>query len=225
MKYFSLIAFVTVILFMGCENPEGILELKGKVLDENTKATIPRREIIVQALVQSDNKLIPVNTGQFFTDSSGCFAYTLRKVKNVWLYNFCLVGDTAYAFSTNKLGMTELKRDGEFLTFYLNRLTDFTITVDRKSKTPARDTLYVSWESNGIDGKILYPYKIENYGDAQDRLFIWIGGNIKSAIKTKAIADKKTIVCWKLFRNGKRKEITDTIFCMREVTNNVNFRY
>jgi hypothetical protein len=225
MKYFSFLAFVTVILFMGCGDTEGMLEIKGKVLDESSQVTIPRREIVVQALVQNGNKLIPVNAGQFHTDSSGYFAYALRKVKNAWLYNFCLVGDSAYAFSTNKLGLTELKRYGEFLTFKLNRLTDFTITIDRKSKKPVRDTLRLSWKSNGIDGKSLYPYKIENYGIAPRMEFLWIGGNIKSAIRTKAIADKRTIICWELIRNGRKKEITDTIFCLRNVPNYVNFKY
>jgi hypothetical protein len=176
-------------------------------------------------LIKGDNELIPVSSGQFLTDSSGCFVYKLKKVRNSYLYNFYFVGDSSYAFSTKLLGMTELKRDGEFLTFNLNKLTDFTITIDRKSKTPVPDTLFVWWESNGIDGKILYPYKIENSGIAPHTGFEWIGGNIESAIKTKAYADKKTVVYWKLYRNGKRKEITDTIFCIRDLANYVNIDY
>ncbi len=225
MKIIIFIEIICIILLQGCADPEGILELKGKVLDENTKAATPRREIIIKALIKSNDELITVNAGQFLTDSLGCFSYTLKKVRNSFLYDFCLVGDSAYAFSTIRLGMTELKKYGMFLTFYLDKLTDFTLTIDRKSKTTFPDTLYLSWESNGIDGKTLYPYKIENYGIVQDRAFIWIGGNVKSAVKTKAYADKKAIVCWKLYRNGKRKEITDTIFCKRDVTNYVNFKY
>jgi hypothetical protein len=225
MKSFGFLAFITMILFRGCADPEGILEIKGKVLDADTKVTIPRRVIEVQALVNSDDKYIPVSAGQFVTDSAGCFIFNLKKVRNSHLFNFSLVGDSAYAFSANRLGLTELLRDGKFLTFYLNKLTDFTITIDRKSKTSSPDTLIVWWESNGIDGKIIYPYIIENYDIAQGLGFIWIGGNIKSSIKTKAYADKKTIVYWKLYRNGERKEITDTIFCLRDVPNYVNFKY
>ena len=225
MKNFSFMAFIIIILSMGCADPEGILEIGGKVLDENTKVTIPRRVVIVQALIRRDNDFIPVYAGEFLTDSSGHFGYTLKKVRNSYLYNFCLVGDSAYAFSTFRLGMTELKRDDKFLTFFLNKLADLTITIDRKSKSPALDTLYLSWESNRIDGRILYPYKIENSGNAPDIGFTWIGGKIESAIKTKAYADKMTIVCWKLYRNGKRKEITDTVVCKRDVTNYVNFSY
>jgi hypothetical protein len=225
MKSFGFMSFITIILLMGCADPEGILELRGKVIDEKTKLIIPKRKIIVHALIKSDNKLIPVTSGQFLTDSSGYFAYNLKKVRNSSFYNFCLVGDSAYAYSTIKLGMTELNRDGKFLTFYLSKLTDLTITIDRKSKTPDPDTLYLSWESDGIDGKILYPYKIENSGIEPVFGFIWIGGNIKSSVKTKAYADKKTLVCWKLYRNGLRKEFTDTIFCLRNVTNYANFIY
>jgi hypothetical protein len=225
MKYFIFIIFIAAFFGGGCGDPEGILDIKGKVLDEKTKGTIPRRAIIVQALVQNDNKLNPVQAGQFLTDSSGCFAYSLRKVRNAWLYDFCFVGDSDYAYSTSRLGLTELKTYGKFLTFSISRLTDFTIRIERKSKTPVRDTLFLAWESNGTDGKILYPYKIENYGDTQERLFIWIGGNVRSTIHTKAFAEKKTIVSWKLFRNGRRKEFTDTIFCKRDGTNYVNFTY
>ena len=225
MKNPCFLVFILLMLCTGCTDREGILEIKGKVLDEKTKVTIPRREIIVQALVKSDDKLIPVYAGQFLTDSSGCFAYELKKFKNSYLYNFCLVGDSAYDFSTNRLGLTELRRDGKFLKFFLNKLTDFTMTIERKSKSPVFDTLFVSWESDGLDGKILYPFKIENSGSAENTGLIWIGGNVKSAIKTKAYADKKTIVYWKLYGNGKRKEITDTIFCIRNVTNYVNFKY
>jgi hypothetical protein len=225
MKYFILIILFALLLLTGCGDPEGFLKIRGKVLDEKTRVPIPHKAIIVQALIQTENKLNPFYAGQFHTDSAGCFTYSFRKVKNAWLYDFCFVGDSDYAYSTNRLGMTELKRYGEFMTFTLHRLTDFTIRIERKSKAPARDTLFVSWESDRIDGKTLYPYKIENYGDPQDRLFIWIGGNVKSIIHTKAFAEKKTIVSWRLFRNGKRKEFTDTIFCKRDGANYVNFKY
>jgi hypothetical protein len=214
-----------MMLFIGCSDREGILELKGKVLDKDTNVIIPRREIIVQALTKNDDELTTVNVGQFSTDSSGSFSFTFRKVRNCYLYNFSLVGDSAYAYSTIKLGMTELDRYGKFLTFYLDKLTDLTITLDRKSKTPGTDTLYLSWESNGIDGKILYPFRIENYGNPPDPGFNWIGGKVKSVIKTKAYAGKKAIVSWRLYRNGKRKEITDTIFCKRNVNNYAILKY
>jgi hypothetical protein len=214
-----------MILFMGCSDHEVVFKLKGKVLDINTKDIIPGREIIVQALTKNNDELNTVNAGQFSTDSSGSFAFSLKKVKNCYLYNFYLVGDSAYAFSAIKLGMTELDQYGKFLTFYLDKLTDLTITLDRKSKTTGPDTLYLSWESNGIDGKILYPFRIENYGNPPDPGFNWIGGKVKSVIKTKAYADKQAIVSWRLYRNGKRKEITDTIYCKRDVNNCAILKY
>lgn len=225
MKYIGYMVFVFSIIFTGCLNTEGILELKGKVLDEKTQETIPNRKIIVHALVKNDDAFIPIYAGEFYTDSLGYFTYALRKVKTVYLYDFGIVGDSAYAFSNNKLGLTELNRDRKFLSFTLRKLTDLIIKVDRKSKTSLRDTLFVSWESDGLNGGILYPYKIENYGIISSMELRWIGGDVKSVIKTKVFADKKTIVYWELFRNGRPREIIDTIFCKRNVANSLYFRY
>ena len=226
MKSLSFIAFISGILLTCGSCTEEDLEIKGKVLDEHTKAAIPNREIIVQALVKTDNKFIPVYNGEFSTDSSGFFAYPLRKIKNVYLYNFCVIGDSVYAYSNIELGLTELKRYGKFLCFYLNRLTDITITIDMKGRTPNNDVLYVSWESDGIKGTLLYPYTIKNYGFTSSNTGLkWVGGDIKSEIRTKVFADKETIVRWEIFSYGKRKEVTDTIFCMRDVANYFNLKY
>lgn len=121
--------------------------------------------------------------------------------------------------------MTEFRQEGKFLSFRLRKLTDLTIKIEKKSKILFRDTLFVSWQSDGIDGGILYSYKIVNYGIPSDLALRWIGGDIKSVIKTKVFADKKTIVRWELYRNGRPKEIIDTIFCQREVANSLYFKY
>ena len=227
MKSFRFTSFILGLLLVSCQDK---FELEGKVLDDNTQITIPHRKIIVQALVENNKKFIIVYTDEFFTDSSGYFNYNLKKIKNVYLYNFSVVGDSAYAFSNNRLGLTELKRDGRFLSFYLSRLADFTITIERKSKTTYRDTLYVSWESDGINGKVMYPYEIKDYIDinrknSSDIEFRWIGGNIESVIQTKVFAEKETVVHWELFRKGERKKISDTIFCIRDVDNYAHFQY
>ena len=112
MKSLSFIAFISGILLTCGSCTEEDLEIKGKVLDEHTKAAIPNREIIVQALVKTDNKFIPVYNGEFSTDSSGNFAYSLKKVKDVYLYNICIIGDSVYTYSNIELGLTELKRYG-----------------------------------------------------------------------------------------------------------------
>jgi hypothetical protein len=79
MKYIHFIAFMVSILLSGCNDTEGILEIKGKVLDESTKVTIPNRKVIVQALIPDDEKYIPCYAGEFSTDNSGRFAYNLKK--------------------------------------------------------------------------------------------------------------------------------------------------
>ena len=231
-KFFVLIIFAAVVLFTRCVNTEGTLEIKGKIIDEYTKVQIPSREIIVQGLIDSDNKLVPIDAGQFSTDSSGCFKYSLRKVKDAHYYDFCLVGDSDYAFSIKELGLFELEQNAKYLFFSLTKLVDLTIQIQKISKIPFRDTLYLSLESNGVDFRTLYPYKIENHGITDNSFgFIpglglrWIGGNINSTVKTRVFADKMTKIQWELVRNKKRKEITDTITCKRDLAHIVYFTY
>jgi hypothetical protein len=230
-KFFIFIAFVSGIL-IGCVNTEGTLKIEGKVLDESTKTGIPWKNIIVQGLVNSNNKLEPIEAGQFSTDSSGCFSYSLRKVKDAHYYNFSLVGDSDYVFRTRTLGLMEVEQNAKYLFFSLSKLVDLTIKLNRKSKTPVCDTLHLIWESNGIYGGSLYPYKINNYGRTNNSFgltsdidLIWIGGNVISTINTKVFADKKTELSWELYRNGKRKEFIDTITCKRDFANIVYFTY
>jgi len=225
MKYYRLITLIFSIFLCGCNNTVGSINLKGKVVDDSTKTAIPNISVIVQALDYGNDNCSNKYIGDFTTDSSGCFAYTLKKVKNVSFYNFFVEGDPAYAESNRILGLSDLNRDGEFLSFQVKRIADFTIKIDRVNKTSFRDTLIVSWETNGIDGKTLYPYEIDNYHINSGNGLIWIGGDVKSEIKTKVYADKNTIVHWELFRNGSHKYITDTIFCKRDATNSVYFKY
>lgn len=225
MKSFLYILLATGILLIGCVNTEGIIKIKGKVIDESTRAQIPWRDIFVQGLVVSNNKLEPINAGQFTTDSTGCFTYSLRKIKDAYYYNFCLAGDSDYASLTQEIALVGLERNAKYLSFSLSRLADFTINIYRKSKRPAYDTLFLSWTSNGIDGRFLYPYKIINYEPMSDFESGWVGGKVKSTIQTRAFADKKTVVRWVLFRNGTMKEIIDTITCKRYLENNVYLTY
>ena len=223
MRQNSFIALVFSLLLSGCNNTVGTIELKGKVVDADTKTAIPNLSIMVEALDQSNDK--SVYAGDFTTDSTGCFTYTLKKVKNMSFYSFSIVGNPDYDPSDQLLGLTDLHRDGKFLSFKINRIVDFSIKIDRESKTAFRDTLIVSWETNGVDGETLYPFVIENYRINSENGLRWVGGDVKSKIKTKVFADKNTIVHWTLYRNGKRKEITDTVFCMRDAVNSVYLSY
>ena len=229
-KFFIFIAFASGVL-TGCVNTKGTLEIKGKVVDEITKTGIPRRNIIVEGLV-NNNKLEPIEVGQFSTDSSGCFSYTLRKVKDARYYNFSLVGDSDYVFITKILGLLELEQNPNFLLFPLTKLVGLTIKLNRKSKTPVCDTLCLCWESDGVYGGSLYPYKINNYGRTNKSFGLpsdidlnWIGGYVNSEINTKVFADKRTKLSWDLYRNGKRKQFVDTITCKRDFANIVYFTY
>jgi hypothetical protein len=230
-KLVIFIAFVSVVL-TGCGNTEGTLEIKGKVLDESTKTAIPWKNIIVQGVVISNNKSESIEVGQFSTDSSGCFTYTLRKIKGAYNYKFCFIGNSEYPVTVKEVTLFELKRNSKFTFFSLGKLVDITIRINRKSKAPVCDTLRLIWESDGVYGLSLFPYKIYNYGRTNNsfgltsgRDLIWIGGNVNSSINTKVFADKMTILIWELYRNGKRKEFKDTITCKRDFANVVYFTY
>jgi hypothetical protein len=230
MKFLIFRVFVISLILISCSRNSRHLELKGKVLDEQTKIAVPNRKIIVKALVETNKKLTPFYVGEFCTDDSGNFAYSLPENINYYLYEFCIVGDSSYGFSNSTLGLGDLYKYGEFLSFYLPKLTDFTIAIENKNKSSFDQTLYVSWRSNEMDGVKLYPYTIKNYGindhsNTSAMPLKWTGGNIKSAVKTKVYADKVTIVRWELHRDWEVKEFYDTIFCRRDALNYVHFKY
>ena len=230
-KFLILISFASVFL-IGCLDTEGTLKIEGKVLDENTKTGICWKNIIVQGLVNNNGRIESVEAGQFSTDSSGCFVFSLKKIKGAYDYNFCFIGSSDYPVTIRKKALFAIKKNAKFQFFYLNKLVDLTIKLNRKSKTPLWDTLRLYWESDGIYGGSLYPYRINNFersnnsvGFTTDRDLIWVGGNVNSTINTKVFADKETILCWELYRGGKRREFTDTITCRRDFANIVYFAY
>ena len=218
--------FIVLSMFLaGCWNVDRFMELRGKVLDEKTNEPVPNRKILVHELMNDNDNSNPTYIGEFTTDSLGLFTYMLKESKVTYFYNFEVIGDSTYGISNNKLGMTELNRYGKFLSFYLRRLTNLSIKIERKSRTTFQDTLFVSWLTNEVDGELLYPYKITNYGLGCTLPLRWIGGDIKSVVTTKVFADKKTIIHWKLFRLGRAKEFTYTIFCKRDEVNTISFKY
>ena len=230
-KFIIFFAFALGVM-TGCVNTEGTIKIKGKVLDESTKTGIPWKNIIVQGVVNNNDGSEPIEAGQFSTDSSGCYIYSLRKVKGAYNYNFCFIGNPDYPVTVNKMTLIGLERDSKYILFMLKKLTDLTIQINRKSITPANDTLHLFWESDGVFGLSLYPYTINNNGRSNNsyeltssRDLWWTGGNVNSSINTKVFAGKKTELSWELFRNGRRMEFTDTITCKRDFANIVYFTY
>jgi hypothetical protein len=230
-KFILLLAFIPALL-AGCLNTQGTLEIKGKVTDEMTGTGIPRKNIIVHGLVYTNDKMEHVEVGQFSTQDSGCFSYSFTKVKDARYYDFSMVGDSNYVYMNRTLGLMELEQNAKFLSFTLSKLVDLTIKIYRKSKSPARDTLRMIWESDEVYGLSLFPHKIYNFGGTTDPVgltsgddLMWVGGKVNSTVTTKVFADKKTEISWELFRNGRRKEFTDTITCRRDFANTVYFAY
>ena len=230
-KFLIFIAIASGVL-IGYVDTEGTIKIKGKILDESTKMGIPWKNIIVQGFVNRNNKLEPIEAGQFSTNSSGCFTYSFKKIEGAYNYNFCFIGNTEYPVTINKMTLVSLERNAKYLFFSLDKLVDLTIKIYRISKTPECDTLRLIWESNGVYGLSLYPYKIYNYERTNyslrltsDQDLIWIGENVNSTINTKVFANKRTELDWDLYRNGKRMEFIDTITCKRDIENIVYFTY
>jgi hypothetical protein len=232
-KFLICIAFSVITFFTGCSpNTEGTLEIKGKIIDEFTKETIPGRTIILQGLVKNNDDLLPIDAAQLNTDSSGYFTYSFRKIKDANFYNFNLVGDSDYSYKTVILGLYELEKNAKYLTFTLNKLVGLTLKIQKTSITPFHDSLYLSVKSNEVDVNTLYPIKIDNFGITDSRYdylpglgLRWIGGTIKSTVKTRVLANKLTKIKWELVRNKQRKEFRDTITCKRDLTQTIYFTY
>jgi len=220
-----IVAIAYSLLLMGCTRTIGTLDIAGKVLDEYSKEGIPNRAVILQGMIYSDSELIPTkDIGHFYTDSTGHFTYTINKIKGAYWYNFIFVGDSTYAYSTRMVSLEELKQNSKFQSFYLDKFADLTIKIERVSKSVFTDTLFLSWKTNGYDRR-MFPYKVINNGIAPDMEFRWIGGNVKSVIEAKTYANKNTIINMSLFRNRGVKEISDTIYCIRDVKNSFTFKY
>jgi hypothetical protein len=215
-----------LLLTSGCFEPVDD-HVEGRVVDELTREVVPNQEILVHDMIEMNNKVVPVRTNLLRTDNAGHFNYTLNPDRRVF-YVFCVVGDSLYGHSNYRLSYRDFYLNRNYVTFGVCKLTDLTFIIERKDKANLTDTLYITWESDGINGKTLYPYEIKNYGkygNCDSMEFRWIGGNIESVIETKVYADKKTIIRWRLFREGHIQEINDTIICNRNVDNYTYFKY
>jgi hypothetical protein len=230
-KIFLAFAIFMPVLLCKCVNTEGELKIEGRTIDEYSKTVVPRRNIIVQALIKNSDTSFIADAGQFSTDSLGRFKYTLKKIKDARFYTFFIAGDSNYAFEADMLGLYELQRNARFLSFPLSKLADLSINIYRKSKKPVADTLSLSWISNGIYYWDLYPYRIYNYDKANNLIpaaggeLRWAGGYVNTVVKTKVFADKKTKLRFDLDRYGNRNEFIDTITCRRDRANFINFIY
>lgn len=223
--------FIISVLLFGCVNTEGDLVLSGYIRDEYTNLEVPFRHVIVQGLRESNQKFIPFEVGQFSSDSSGRFNYTLEKIKDIHYYNFILVGDSSYAFKTKRLGLYELEQNAKSIVFSMSKLANLSIVIIRKSKKPDYDTLSLAWTSNNVFFWSLYPYEIYTY-DKSNRYIAapgkelrWFGGNVNSLVETRVYAEKRTKIYWDLDRYGKRSEFIDTITCKRDINNKIYFSY
>lgn len=222
--WFFLLLFL-ISLSTGCIRTRGILDIKGKVIDERTDVLLPGRPIIIHGLVNRDSVTEKVFAGQTSTDTSGRFSYSLNLIKDARYYDFGMVGDSDYVYELRTMGLMEMKENARFLSFAMSKLTPFTIKISRLPGKRDVDTLSVYWDTEGREGKDIYPYKIINFGIKPVLELCWIGRNVVSTINTRVPADKKTRVHWDLIQNGKRLDITDTITCRRDTKNTVSFRY
>lgn len=227
----ALSACLLSLLLAQCTGTGDLLELRGKIKDRYSGEPLQSRNVIVEALLEDGDRLSSVDAGHFVSDSAGSFSLRLSLVKDARYYMFSFVGDSLYNFSERKLGLMEMKLNAGFLDFYLDRLVSLKIEINRKSKSPALDTLSLYWESGGVYGWNLYPWEIQNYGTGnssglkKDKELRWVGGTVRTTVNTRVFADRLTKLHWHLDRYGKRLEISDTITCRREYSNTVFFTY
>jgi hypothetical protein len=228
---FFLYAFAAGIL-TGCVHTAGNQKIKGKVIDESTKTGIPGKTVIIQAVRNLNGKPITTEIAVFSTDSSGSFNYKFKKLKECRRYNFCLAGDSDYIFTTHSMSLFEIEKNADYLFFSISKMANLTINLYRKSIKPSSDTIRLIWQSDGVYGGSLYPYKIFNHERGEYAIgqnpaldLIWIGGKVNSTINTKVFAEKKTELTWELYRYGRRTIFVDTIRCKRDFSNVVNFSY
>lgn len=225
MKCITYIFTILSISLFSCALPAGTINLEGRVTDKKTKKPVPDRCIIVKGMVGKKNNYTFTDAGTFSTDSMGFFKYKLRKIKNAQSYTFYLVGDSDYTYKSEQLSLTYLKKNSDNITFSIDRLASLTMVIIRKCKSPPCDTLLLSWKTDGIDGRTLFPYNIKNNAITSTSDLRWIGGEVRSIIKTRTFADERTEIRWVLFRNGKKDEFIDTITCRRYLENNVSLIY
>lgn len=218
-----------LLISSGCLNTEGILEIRGKIVDEDTKTGLPERDVVVKGILNENSERQLIEAGQFSTDSTGSFTFVLNKIKGAYRYNFGMVGDSAYPFTNTELSIGGLENNPRHVFLYMHRLTGLTIIINRKSKMPAYDTLALTWMSDGIYGRFLYPYRIFNYGKTARRNseneLRWIGGEVSSRVQARVFAGRMTRLSWDLDRYGRRLEFTDTITCKRDASNFIYFTY
>lgn len=227
-----LICIALGVLASGCVITPGKLEIKGSVIDEDTGELLPGREIIIEGLKETGDELITVYAGQLTTGTSGTFNYRLKRIEDARYYNFHVVGDTNYAAYTRKLNIFQLRTNSKRILFPIRRLAGLTIKIEKMTDTPGQDTLYLSWESDRINFRNLYPYEIENQGITDIPVMVipgmglrWIGGDINSTVRTRVYADRITRLRWELARNKRRSNFTDTITCRRDLAHTVHFTY
>ena len=225
MKTSLILAASVCFMLIGCLQTEGTIDINGKILDDQTKELIPYRKVVIQGLVYDDIEPIATEAGQFRADSTGHFTYSMKKRRDAYWYNFIFVGDSTYFTSTQKISLAQLEQYSKYLSFPLLKLTGLSIQIERVSKAPLCDTLYVSWESKGIYGRSIYPQRVNNFGVEPEIEYRWIGGKVRSEIETKVFANEKTIISFKLTRYGKRREVSDTVFCVRDTQNKFSFKY
>mgnify|MGYP001086918128 CR=1 FL=1 len=232
MKFIICLTLILSMLSHGCVSVGGKLALKGKIIDDVTMSRIPGREVIVDGLLEINDEFVPVYAGQFSTDSSGVFSYKLKRVRGARFYNFHVVGDTNYAATTRRFNFFQLSVNSKRLVIPLRRLAGLTIKIEKLSHTTRQDTLYLSWESDRINFRNLYPYEIEKKGITDIPVMVipglglrWIGGEINATVRTRIYAGKMTKIHWELARNKKRSEFTDTIISKGERVHLVHFTY
>jgi hypothetical protein len=223
------IILFSILSIFGCEDDnhlyDGTLNIKGKISDDYTGEGIQNTELSIQGVSSSEGVFgLRLDLGKFKTNSEGYFSGEIKKMKNVERYDFILLADANYYSVIKEMSVSDVEGNLLNLDLTLSRLTELVINIEKTSPASIIDTLYISW--GVINNQVYGPFQPLNFTGTQPDLGMrWIGGEVKSSIKTKTLANKTTEIITEIFRSGQYTLSYDTLYCERDVVNTYNINY
>lgn len=224
-----IVLLATGLVFYSCQNDdplfEGTLTIYGTVADDYTGKGIPNVKLTFTG-VSGDVGIFggSVELGSFKTNSSGQFWGELRKLRDVERYDIMLIEESQYYSTVLPFSVVEMETQSDNLNLEMSRYTDLEIRLEKIADPNIPDTLYLSW--GVIQNSVYGPFDpIIFDGTQPDIGHRWIGGEVRTTIRTRTLANKHTEIIVDLYRNGTRTLTFDTLYCERNVLNTFDIFY
>lgn len=227
-KFRTFLINILALIICSCSDDglfDGSVSIKGKLYDEYTNIGVPDILVTVDAISSNGLFGTRAEVGSFVTNSLGEFSTEIKTLPDASRYEFFIQGDTTHYSSTIDIDTEDFEYSASNLNFAIHLLTDLTINLEKITQTEINDTLYLSWGVINIVYGPFFDCDVINYENIPDNGFRWVGGNVKSTIRTKTIANKEIEIILNLYRNGIQEYIKDTFYCERNIQNVINFKY